>query len=87
MSEQIPEDTILQEISPMAPMQQIEPQTFQGFTEIENLKHQDSEGEDDDESDDECGEEESENEGEEKSDDEENLKMKMKKTKNQKVLL
>ena len=69
----------LQEISPMAPMQQIEPemqpQTFQGFTEIENLKHQDSEGEDedDDESDDECDDEsgeESENEGEEKSDDE-----------------
>tara|TARA_Y100000022_G_C13253555_1_gene378427 strand:- start:649 stop:1362 length:714 start_codon:yes stop_codon:yes gene_type:complete len=66
----------VQEISPMAPMQQIEPemqpQTFQGFTEIENLKHQDSEGEDeddDDESDDESGEE-SENEGEEKSDDE-----------------
>lgn len=69
----------VEEISPMTTMPQIEPQiepqmqpqTFQGFTEIENLKHQDSEGEDedDDESDDESGEE-SENEGEEQSDDE-----------------
>jgi hypothetical protein len=63
----------VEEISPMATMQQIEPemqpQTFQGFTEIENLKHQDSEGEDEDD-DDESEEEESEDEDEEQSDDE-----------------
>ena len=60
----------VEEISPLVTMQQIEPQTFQGFTEIENLKQQDSEGEDDDESDDESGEEVSENEDEEQSYDE-----------------
>ena len=57
----------VEENSPMATISQIQPQTFQGFTEIENLKHQDSE-DDDDESDDESGEE-SENENEEDEDD------------------